>query len=110
MPQQIVGIRAGSPDHAYPGRFKISSIRSDRAEHFTNELAQGESEQENISGLLGNRIIIQNISINAKQNLKFRLSFFASSTFTNTDLGQDTFIDSVIVDLSKYAATATFDL
>lgn len=110
MAQEIVGIRPGSPDHAFPGRFKISNIRSDRAEHFTQELAQGESEQENIGGLLANRIIIQNITVNAKQNLKFRLSFFSRNTFTDSDLDDDTFIDSVIIDLSKYASTMTFDL
>ena len=102
MGKSITPKEAGAPDFielGYPG---LSSLRSDKDTHFTESLAKNASEQESIAGLETNRINLTGVSIQAKQALHYRLLFFSSADFTDSDLDVDTFIGSVDLDLPQY--------
>lgn len=108
--REVVGKGAGSPDHIVDAQTRVWKIRSEKGLHFTDALAQGESENENLQGLESNRITITGIRIISKQALHFRLSLFSKDTFGNADLSSDAFLGSVDIDLSTYSRAVVFDL
>jgi len=93
---------AGGPDYILIPTPKIQTVRSDKDVHFTGALAKNESEQENLTGLISNKITIQGVSISAAQSLHFRLEFYSKDSFTDSDLDVDTFMGAVELDLTKY--------
>jgi len=94
----------GSPDYIIIKRPKLSVVRSDKSLNFTGALAKNESEEENLTGLVSNKIRITQVSIHSDQELHFQLQFFSKDTFTDPDLDVDTFVGAVELDLSKYGA------
>lgn len=106
MGKSISGRRAGMANFIEAARYPSRSVVSDADIHFTKELAKNESEQENISGLVSNKIIIRNVAINSVQALHFRLEFYSKDSFTDSDLNEDTFIGAVDLDLTKYGELA----
>lgn len=110
MGKVIIGMKPGAPDHSYPGRFKNYWIRSDKSDHFTDEIAQNGVEEENLPGLLSNRIIITSIKITSKESRHFRVSFYGKDAFTSSDLDSDSFQQSIELNLPRYAQTMTFAL
>jgi hypothetical protein len=77
-------------------------IASDKDTHFTGALNQYAKEDENLTNLLGNKIRITGITIEADQALDFWVMFWNKDTFDNTDLDLSTFIGMVELDLSTY--------
>jgi len=102
MGKILTARKAGGPDFTLIVTPKLDHVRSNKDVHFTEELAKNESEQENLAGLISNKILIHNVAISAAQALKFRLEFYSRDTFTDPDLDVDTFIGAVELDLSKY--------
>lgn len=107
MGKDITGTRVGAPDFAYEGREMMVRLRSDKDLHFTGAIAQNGEEQENIAGLISNRIIIRGVTINSRQALKYRLSFYKKDTFSQSDVDDDTFVGSVILDLPTFSSEIT---
>lgn len=104
--KKLVSIETGGPEFVELARFPTRTIKSDSVKHFTDELEKNESEQENLSGLVSNNIIIRNVSINSLQPLHFRLEFYARDSFTDSDLDVDTFIGAVDFDIPEYGRIA----
>ena len=94
--EAAVQITATAPHPAF------YTLKSDKDTHFAGALATGVKEDENLAGLLANKIRITNIAIQAKQALDFYLLFWRKDTFANTDLDVDTFIGAVQLDLSTF--------
>lgn len=92
----------GAPDHIFINRPRLCSLRSDKNSQFTEALAKNESEQESLTGLLANKVMITRVSILSKRALCFRLSFFSRAASTNVDLDSDTFVGIVEANLDKY--------
>ena len=94
----------GSPDHILIASPRLTTVRSDKDIHFTGSLAKNASEEENLTGLLSNKIKITGITIHSDQELHFQLQFFSRDTFTDSDLDEDTFVGAVDLDVPKYGA------
>lgn len=67
-------------------------LRSDKDTHFTEAIAQNNSEEENITGLEANKIRITRITLTADEELNFRVWLFGTDGFTNTDMDSDRYI------------------
>ena len=83
----------------------ISDIRihsSTKASHFTDAIAQNVAEQENLTGIASNHIIIKNISLTCTQQLNFRLHFYSKDTFL-----EDNWLGSVDLDLTAFGIRYT---
>jgi len=104
--KELVSIEVGGPEFVELARFPTRTVKSDPVQHFTDELEKNESEQESISGLTSNNILIRNVTINSVQPLHFRLEFYARDSFTDEDLDEDTFIGSVDLDIPGYGKIA----
>ena len=81
-------------------RPQLEIIESDKNTHFTGAIIQNAKEDEDITGLKGNKYIIDNVAIQADQNLKFEVWFWSKDTKDDTDLDIDTFLGFVEIDLS----------
>jgi hypothetical protein len=77
-------------------------IASDKDTHFSGALNQYTKEDESLPNLLGNKIRITGITIEADQALDFWVMFWKKDTFNNSNLNEDTFIGMVELDLSTY--------
>lgn len=78
----------------------FTSIRSDKDDNFTAGLVQNAKEDENLTGLANNRIMIKAVRIEADQALDFAVIFWSKDTFDDTDLDADTFIEWVRFNLA----------
>ena len=97
----------GGPDYIFLSRPRIQKVRSDKRLHFTGALAKNASEEENLTGLIHNKIIITGVTITSRQSLRYQLLFFSKDGFTDSDLDKDTFIGSVEIDMSNYGRPTT---
>ena len=77
-------------------------VRSDKDLHFTGALAQYAKEDENLTGLITNKIGINSISIQSDQRLKFKLLFWSKDIFDDTDIDLDKYVGDVDLDLTVY--------
>lgn len=102
MGKAITSRGVGAPDFKGIERYPSRSVVSEAGIHFTDELVKDASEQENVAGLVSNKILIRNVSISSTQPLHFRLEFYSRDTFTDSDLNEDPFVGSVELDLSTY--------
>lgn len=110
MAREITGKSAGVPDFVHPGRWRIGEIRSEKGEHFTEAIAQNGVERENLTGLPTDRVIITGVKINSEQSLHYRVLFYATDDFDETDLDNDKLLGSVELDLTRYGNTTTISL
>jgi len=78
---------------------KFYSLRSDKDTHFYGAIAQNAKEDEDLAGLLSNKIRITGVSIQADENLDFRVIFWKTDGFDDTDLDLDRFCGEVELDL-----------
>lgn len=83
---------------------KIEIYSTDKDVHFTGAIVMNAQETENITGLLSNRYLVRGVNIQSDQALHYRLIFWGSDTFDDTDLDVDTYIDDVDLDLSAGGA------
>lgn len=70
-------------------------LRSDKDSNFTGEIIQNAKEDENLTGLASNKVMIKAVRIEAKEALDFVVIFWSKDTFDDTDLDSDTFIEWV---------------
>ena len=77
-------------------------ISTDKDEHFYGAIVQNAIEEEDITGLLSNKITITRITIQAKENLAFDVMFFSKDSFADTDLDDDTFLGFEKLDIPTY--------
>ena len=77
-------------------------VRSDKDLNFTEAFGQYAKEDENLTGLITNKIGINSISIQADQKLKFKVLFWSKDTFDDTDLDLDTYLGDADLDLTVY--------
>jgi len=75
------------------------SLVTDKDIQFTGVIAQWAKEDENITGLLSNKIKITDVAIEADENLSFRLLFWATDGFDDADLDADTFLGAATLDI-----------
>lgn len=80
----------------------INTLRSDKDVQFTGAIAQNAKEDENMTGLLSDKIRITGVSIQAKENLTFRLIFWGTDGFDDTNLDTDKFQDEIKLDIPTY--------
>ena len=78
---------------------KFHKVTTDKDTHFTGAIVQNAKEDENITGLLTNKIRITGISLQSDQQLWYRLIFWKTDGFDDTDLDSDSFCGEVEVDL-----------
>ena len=79
---------------------KVEIYSTDKDVHFTGAIVTNAQETENITGLLSNRYMVRGVNIQSDQPLYFRLIFWGSDTFDDTDLDVDTFLDFVDLDMT----------
>lgn len=80
----------------------FNTLRSDKDTHFTGGINQNAKEDENLTGLIGNKIRIVGISLQSDQSLDYRVIFWKSDGFDNTDLDLDRYCGEIEVDLPTY--------
>tara|TARA_Y100000034_G_scaffold9879_1_gene10465 strand:+ start:1472 stop:1903 length:432 start_codon:yes stop_codon:yes gene_type:complete len=78
------------------------NLRSAKGSHFTGAIAQNAQEAEDLTGLAWNKIVIRGVMIQADQQLRFRVIFWAKDSLDDTDLDADAYIGEVEVDLVAY--------
>ena len=99
----MIGMEASM--QAQPAEVTVSTsqyfqtLRSDKDMHFTGAIVQNAKENANLPGLLSNKIRIAGISLQAKENLSFRVIFWKTVGFENADLDLDRFCGEVVIDL-----------
>ncbi len=79
---------------------KAHIIESDKDVNFTSAIAVNAKEDENLTGLQSNRILIVGAAIQADENKHYRVLFWRTDGFDDTDLDLDRFIGAVDLDLS----------
>jgi len=94
------GAEAAVQITATAARGVFYSIRSDKDSNFSGSLAQYAKEDENLTGIIQNKIRIIGISMLADQNLLFKVLFWGKDTFDDSDLDVDTFTGEVEFDLA----------
>lgn len=67
----------------------VRPIRSDKDVHFTDALAQYTSEEENLTGLIANKILIKEAILLAKEQLNFRVWFASQDSFEDVNMDED---------------------
>ncbi len=67
----------------------VRTIRSDKDAHFTGAIAQFAAEEENLTGLIANKILIKEAILLAKEQLIFRLWFALEDSFEDADMDED---------------------
>jgi len=80
----------------------FSKVRSDKDAHFTGAIAQNAKEDESLTGLLTNKIRITGITLQSDQALDYRLIFWSTDGFDNTDLDLDEFAGETELNLASY--------
>ena len=81
---------------------RFHTIRTDKDTHFSGAIAQNAKEDENLTGLLNNKCRITGVSLQSDQALDYRVIFWKTDGFDDTDLDDDTFCGEVEVDLPFY--------
>ena len=78
---------------------EIHWVTSDKDTHFTGAIAQDAEEDESLTGLESNKIVITDIAFEGKESLAFRLIFWSKDTFEDVDLDVDSFLGFVDIDI-----------
>lgn len=89
---------SGKSNISKPERITLFSTNKDT--HFTGALAMNAKEDESITGLLANSIMIRGVNAQSIQNLKYRLIFWGSSEFDNADTNIDSYVSDVVLDFT----------
>ena len=81
---------------------QIFSIRTDKDVHFTGAILQNAKEDENLTGLVTNKIRISGISLQADEQLDYRVIFWSKDIFDDTDLDLDAYLGEAELDLTNF--------
>lgn len=77
-------------------------LHSDKDTHFTGAIAQDASEEENLTGLMANRIRITGIAIQSDQQLHYQVALYGNDAFGDANLDLDYFKHIIDLDLTTY--------
>lgn len=80
----------------------VYTLRTTSTVEFTGAIVTNATEEENIAGLVANKVRITGVAIMSDQQLDYRLIFFGSDTFANADPDVDRFVNEVELDLPSY--------
>ena len=86
-------------------------LSSDKDTHFSGALATNAGEDENLTGLKNDAILITGITVVSDQNLDWDVQFYSTDGFDDTDLDLDTFLGAfkfVAADGDQVAATGPY--
>lgn len=78
-------------------------ISTDKDVHFTQELLQNQCENETLN-LPTNKCVIDGVSIQSKQPLKYRLIIFGNNYFSNSNMNTEKYIGDIELDLTQSPA------
>ena len=81
-------------------KYEFGSIRTDKDSHFSGAITQNNVESEELTRISGSNIIITGLTIQSDQALDYRVIFWTSAEFDNTNLDDDAFCGEVELDLS----------
>lgn len=76
-----------------------ATITSSKDDHFTGSIIQNAKEDENLTGLLSNKITITGVSLQSDQSLNYRVLLYETDGFDDTDLDKDHFVEHIELDL-----------
>ena len=102
MPKELTARGIAGPDFSLLARSLTRTVVSGKNTQFTSALSKNAIEQENLTGLVSNKVKITRITIKSSSPLFFRLHLFSKDTFTDSDLDVDSYVGSVDLDLSTY--------
>ena len=80
----------------------IYTLSTDKDTHFTGALVQYAKADEDLAGLVSNKLRFTSIAVEADQNLDFWLIFWSKDTKDDTNLDLDAFRGAIEFDLSTY--------
>ena len=78
------------------------TVSSDKDQHFTGVIIQNAKEDENLPGLLGNKVRIVGVSLQSAQSLHYRVIFWSKDSFNNAALDLDAFCGEIDCDFPAY--------
>ena len=99
---RAAGAAANPETTTSAGREALYTIRSDKDTNFTGALGQYAKEDENLTGIITNKIGIYGLSIVSDQQLKYKVLLWSKDTFDDSDLDLDEFITEIDADLTVY--------
>ena len=74
---------------------RVFYLRTDKDAHFTGAVAIGDTENETLTGLGSDKVIIRRVVVEAIENRALTIAFFAASTFQTVDLDTDAYLGEV---------------
>ena len=80
---------------------EITLLKTDPTGQFLSDIAQNAKEDADLSGLTSNKVAILALILQAKEQLRYRVIFWGKDTFDNVDLGDDSYVDHIDMDLSN---------
>jgi len=86
---------ANRSDSSRAATGRLYYLRSDKDTHFTGAVANGNTENETITGLESDKIMIRRVIVEAIENRALTIAFFAASTFQTVDLDSDAYLGEV---------------
>ena len=105
MANSIIGKEYGMPDGVKDHRLKIETLKVSGKLYFTGAIAKNATEQENVLGLMSDKILIKRITIKSNQPLKYRLSLYGSRDFGSSDINLDSKLCSVDANMILYGVS-----
>lgn len=78
------------------------TVESDKDVNFTGAIAQYAKEDEDLTGLLSNKVRIVGVSLQSDQSLHYKVLFWNKDTFDDTDLDLDAFCGEIDCDFTSY--------
>jgi hypothetical protein len=70
---------------------RIYRIRSDKDDNFTGALVNGNTENEDLTGLVSDKITIHRVTVISAENLALTIAFFRTDDFQNADYDVDSY-------------------
>ena len=80
----------------------VYTLRTTSTVEFAGAIVTNATEEENIAGLVANKVRITGVAIISDQQLDYRLIFFGSDTFANADPDVDAFRNEVELNIPGF--------
>ena len=87
---------------ASAARSVFYTVKSDKDVNFTGAIIQNAKEDENLTGLLSNKIRVVGVSLQSDQSLHYKVLLWAKDSFDDTDLDLDAFCGEIDCDFTSY--------
>jgi len=80
----------------------FDTVTSDKDVNFTGAIAQNAKEDENLTGLLSNKIRVVGVSVQSDQSLHYKVLLWSKDSFDDTNLDLDAFCGEIDCDFTSY--------